>query len=243
MEYIFLLILLLLIFKFFSAKIHVKWYTFAKRGFRKFDNNFGLFCYTGKQGKGKTYSAINFCIEQKLKCDYTIITNIKSFNAFSDTIYMDNINDIIDYCTSFRENEKNVLILFDEIFTVLEKGTPLNKKILSFLSQLRKRQIIMVTTAQEWSEINITFRRYVRYQISCNMFSLPILKIAFCYNSINDGDLISWNNETQDFEAPRIRANFEKAQKRVVQSYDTYETINLDYSLNKKNDRVVPMRR
>lgn len=101
----------------------------------------------------------------------------------------------------------------------------------------------MVTTAQEWSEINITFRRYVRYQISCNMFSLPILKIAFCYNSINDGDLISWNSETQDFEAPRICANFEKAQKRVVQSYDTFETINLDYSLNKKNDRVVPMRR
>ena len=59
----------------------------------------------------------------------------------------------------------------------------------------------------------------------------------FCYNSINDGDLIRWNNETQDFEAPRIRANFEKAQKRVVQSYDTYETVSIDNSLNKRNTR------
>jgi hypothetical protein len=95
----------------------------------------------------------------------------------------------------------------------------------------------MVTTAQEWPEINITFRRYVRYQISCNMFALPIFKTAFCYNSINDGDLIRWNNETQDFEAPRIRANFEKAQRRVVQSYDTYETVSIDNSLNKRNTR------
>ena len=235
---LFILILFLLIYRFLSAKIHIKFYTFFKKGFKKYDNNFGLFCYTGKQGKGKTYSAINFCIEQKLSNNYKILTNVHSFNVFDDTIYFDNINDIIDYCTSFKENEENVLIFYDEIFTVLQKNLPLNKKILSFLSQLRKRKIIFVTTAQEWSEINITFRRYVRYQISCNMFSLPIFKTAFLYNSINDGDLIRWNNDTQDYEAPRIRANFEKAQRRVVQSYDTYETVAVDNSLNQRKSSV-----
>lgn len=184
-----------------------------------------MFCYTGKQGKGKTYSAIKFLITQKLQHNYKILTNVKSFDIFSDTIYFQDINEIIDYCTQFKENDENVIIFFDEIFTILEKNTRINKKILSFLSQLRKRKIIFVTTAQEWSEINITFRRYVRFQISCNMFSMPIFKTAFVYNIINDGDQIRWDNDTQDFIAPRISANFSKGNESIIRSYDTYETI------------------
>ena len=232
---LFILIVILIIFKIFESKITIKFNTFFRRGFKKIDNEFGLVCYSGKQGKGKTYSAIKFCIDEKLKNDYTIITNVKSFDLFEDTIYMSNINDIIDYCVQFNNNDANVLIFFDEIFTVLEKKLPINKKILSFLSQLRKRKILFVTTAQEWSEINITFRRYIRYQVSCNMFAFPFTKTAFIYNVINDGDLIRWNNDTQDFEAPRIKAYFEKGQKRIIQSYDTFETIDTDYSLDKKN--------
>lgn len=179
----------------------------------------------GKQGKGKTYSAIKFLIEQKLKYNYKIITNVKSFNVFSDTIYMDNIIDIINYCKNFKENDENVIIFFDEIFTILEKQTKINAEILSFISQLRKRKIIFVTTAQEWSEINITFRRYVRYQIACNMFSLPFFKTAIIYNIHNDGDTIKWNNDAQDWEAERMFAKLGKGMKSIIESYDTYETI------------------
>lgn len=218
--------IIILLFKFiFVDKVRVDAKTFLKKGFRKVDNAFGLFCYTGKQGKGKTYSAIKFLIEQKLENNYTIITNVKSFKVFEDTLYMDNILDIIDYCEQFKENDKNVIIFFDEIFTILEKQTKMNAKILSFISQLRKRRIIFVTTAQEWSEINITFRRYVRFQIDCNMISLPFLHTALIYNIHNDGDSIKWNNDTQDWEADRMFAKFGKGLKSVIESYDTYETI------------------
>lgn len=186
-------------------------------------------CFVTVESKenGKTYSAIKFLIEQKLAHNYKIITNVKSFNVFQDTIYMGNIKDIIDYCKKFDGNEQNIIIFFDEIFTILEKRMPVNKEILSFISQMRKRKIIFVTTAQEWSEINITFRRYVRYQIDCNMFAFPILKTALIFNSINDGDQIKWNNDLQEFIAPRISANFSKGNRSVVESYDTYETISV----------------
>lgn len=229
MKFILIILLVIVIFKIYKEKIHIDFKSFFKRGFKKIDNKFGLFCYTGKQGKGKTYSAIKFITDQKIKYNYTILTNVKSFDLFKDTIYFTDINDIIDYCVQFKGNDKNVIIFFDEIFTILEKKTPINKKILSFLSQLRKRKIIFVTTAQEWSEINITFRRYVRYQISCNMISLPIFKTAIIYNTINDGDLIRWNNDTQDFEAPRISANLSKGNEQVINSYDTFETIQTNY--------------
>lgn len=196
---------------------------FLKDGFQKIDNKFGLFCYCGKQGKGKTYSAIKFCIDRKVKEDYKIITNVKSFNVFEDTLYIPNILDIISYCKEHEDEKK--IIFFDEIFTILEKNTKINKDILSFISQLRKRKIIFITTAQEWSEINITFRRYCRYQIDCNMFSIPLLHTAFLFNSINDGDQIRWDNDSQEFIAPRISANFSKCNKSIIDAYDTFETI------------------
>lgn len=226
--YIFIIALVVfLVYKFFKLKLHIDLRSFFKKGFKKYDNKFGLFCYCGKQGKGKTYSCIKFLIEQKLAHNYRIITNVKSFKVFSDTKYFDDIDKIIDYCTKFKDNDENVIIFFDEIFTILEKRTPMNRKILSFISQLRKRKIIFVTTAQEWAEINITFRRYCRYQIECNMFALPIFNTAFIYNIINDGDKIKWDNDEQEFIAPRISANFAKCNRSIIESYDTYETINV----------------
>lgn len=117
------------------------------------------------------------------------------------------------------------IIFFDEIFTILNKNMPINKEILSFLSQLRKRKIVLLTTAQEWAEIPITFRRYCRFQIDCNMFPLPIFSTAFMFYKVNDGDSIKWNNDTQEFEAPTISGYIGKCDKRIIESYDTFETI------------------
>lgn len=229
---IFVLILALVvgyaIFYIITNKIHINWETFFRKGFKKLDNTFGLYCYVGKQGKGKTYSAIRFLMNYK-KNGYKIITNVKSFNVYEDTIYFDNILDIINFCkNNIKDNRRDkYIIFFDEIFTILEKKTSINKEILSFISQLRKRNIIFITTAQEWAEINITFRRYCRYEIDCNMFALPFTNTAFIFNSINDGDGIRWDEQQQEFVAPRISANFGKCNKYIIDSYDTFETINV----------------
>lgn len=220
---IFIIAILIFAKLFVIEKIHVDLQSFLKKGFAKLDDKFGLYCYTGKQGKGKTYSAIKFLIEQKIKNDYVIITNVSSFNYFTDTLYFEKIEDMVDFVIEHEHDKQKYIVFFDEIFTILEKKTAMNKKILSFLSQLRKRKILFVTTAQEWSEINITFRRYCRFQIACNMFEF--FGLAFIYNVINDGDQIRWNNDLQEFEAPRVAANFAKCNKYIIDSYNTFETI------------------
>lgn len=234
MTIIIILICVFSVFMLYTIKNHLRinFASFFKKGFKKIDNKFGLFLYTGKQGKGKTYSAVNFAIKQKLANDYIIITNVKSFNVFDDTVYIEDIFDMIDYCVQLEKEGKKFLIFFDEIFTCLEKLGPLNKKVLSFLSQLRKRQIIFVSTAQEWAEIQITFRRYCRYQISCNMIALPFTKTAIVINQVNDGDLIRWDNDSQDFVAPIIQTNIEKGRLSIIESYDTFETISMTTSMN-----------
>lgn len=174
---------------------------------------------------GKTYTCINFLINYVVSHpDVTVLTNVKSFKTFENIVYFEDIDKLIDYCVK-HYTDSNIIILFDEIFTILEKQTKINKKILSFISQLRKRQIIFLTTAQEWAEVNITFRRYVRFQIDCNMFSLPLLHTALLFYRINDGDLIKWDEQSMDFVAPTISSYFGKAKKSIIEQYDTYETI------------------
>lgn len=162
----------------------------------------------------------------KVKNDYIVVTNIKSFKAFTDTIYIDNILELIDFIKRNHEkNGKKYIILFDEIFTILMRGQSVNTEILSFLAQLRKRSLIFVTTAQEWSEIPLTFRKFCRFQVSCNMFPVPILNRAFLINRINDGYNARWNEQIQDFEAPLVQTNFSKANRYIIELYDTFEVI------------------
>lgn len=142
---------------------------------------------------------------------------------------MEDIFAIIKFCEKFKQNgengDKKILIFFDEIFTIMSRSSRMAKEIGAFLAQMRKRGIIFITTAQEWRLIPIEFRLYVRYQISCNMFSAPFTNTALLFNSINDGESVHWDEQLQDFTCERISANFSKGNLRVIEAYDTYETI------------------
>lgn len=224
---IILVIIFILFFKYvISNHLHIDFASLFRRGFAKKDDKFGLYCYTGVQGEGKTYSAVKFVNHLVNEHNYICITNVKSYKAFSNTIYMYDILDVIKYVIEHHDKDnKKYIIFFDEIFTVLMKSRAVNQDILAFLAQLRKRGIIFVTTAQYWSEIPITFRRFCRFQVTCHMFALPFSHTAFTINKINDGYNARWNNDTQDFEAPILQTNFAKAEKRIIEDYDTYETI------------------
>lgn len=226
--FVFVLIILFILFfqMLFVNHLHIDFASLFRRGFAKKDDKFGLYTYTGVQGEGKTYSAVKFCNKMVQNYGYIVITNLSSYCSFSNTIYEDDILKLIDFIIKNNNKDgKKYLIFFDEIFSVLMKGKSVNEDILGFLAQLRKRGIIFVTTAQSWSEIPITFRRFCRFQISCHMFSIPFTNRAFCLNRINDGYNARWNNNTQDFEAPLLQTNFSKGEKHIIEDYDTYETI------------------
>lgn len=186
------------------------------------------------RANGKTYSAVRFLINQKKKRNCTIVTNVKSFCAFDDTIYIDNINDVIDwtidYCArlDISGQESNVIIFFDEIFTVLSRDKAVDKKFRSFLSQFRKRKIIFITTAQEWLELPMTFRRYCRYQIDSNMTNIPLTNRAILFNYIYDAELMKWSQLDNDYIAPIIQTNIAKCNVNIIKCYDTFETIKTD---------------
>jgi len=219
--FILVLVLILLIFYCWSNKIHIKWKTFLKRGFRPVRGNFGIYCYCGKQGKGKTYSLIEYLIDNKDK--NLVFCNIKNITGVEYSFYtgFEQLIQIKKYIDSPAfKTDKQIVIVYDEIFTELQKHSKLSKEVLDFLCQMRKRKIIFLTTAQEWAEIPLTFRRFCRYQIDCCM--IPIFNTGILLKRFYDAENMKWSNDDQEHIAPLIESTITHTRKHIADSYDTF---------------------
>ena len=91
----FILLIFLVLIIVLLRKIKIKWKTFFHRGFRKETKPYGVYCYCGKQGKGKTYSVIEFLRANK---DQKIYANINSLKGINYT-----------YFTSLCKSSKNLV--------------------------------------------------------------------------------------------------------------------------------------
>lgn len=213
MFYIILIIfIIILLIKFRHTKI--KWKTFLKKGFAPKRGKFGVYCYCGKQGSGKTYSVVEFLQQNK---DLPIYANVSTLKDLNYT-YFNGFDELLKL-----RDKSDCIIVYDEIFTALTKSSKINQDVLDFLSQMRKRRIVFLTTAQEWLEINITLRRYCRYQIECrmlNIFGLGIL-LKHCY----DAEQMKWSQEDNEYVAPLEETTISKCNVCVAKSYDTFEQI------------------
>lgn len=207
---ILIIIILFLIFRFKNVRIKFK--TFFKKGFKPNRGIFGVYCYCGKQGSGKTYSVVEFLKQNSNRKIYSNV-HLKGINY----IYFNGFDNLLKL-----RNEHDCIIVYDEIFTALTKSSKINTDVLDFLSQMRKRKIIFMTTAQEWLEIPITLRRYCRYQIDCKMISVGIgILLKFMYNA----ELMKWSQEDNEYVAPLITTTISKCNLDVAKSYDTFEQI------------------
>lgn len=214
MYFIFIIVLIFaIIFRFRHTKI--KFRTFFKKGFAPKRGRFGVYCYCGKQGSGKTYSVVEF-LKQQPK-DMKIYANIDTLKGINYTYFngFDNLLKLRD--------EHDCIIVYDEIFTALTKSSKLSTDVLDFLSQMRKRRIVFLTTAQEWLEINITLRRYCRYQIDCKMFNF--LGLGILLKCMYDAEQLKWSNDDNEYIAPLVETTISKCNLSVANSYDTFEQI------------------
>lgn len=213
-KYLIILFILILVIVCYQNKIKIKWKTFLKKGFAPKRGKFGVYCYCGKQGQGKTYSAVEFLLQNK---DKRIFSNVRTIQGVKYTP-IGGFDDLLKL-----RSETDCIIFYDEIFTALTRTSKLNTDVLDFLSQMRKRRIIFITTAQEWLEINITFRRYCRYQIQCSMRN--ILGFGILIKKFSDAEQMKWSNEDNDYIAPLLETTISKCNIEVANSYDTFEQI------------------
>lgn len=248
MIYIILIAFICLLVLKWAFKVKIKLKSFFKKGFLPVRGQFGLYCYCGKQGKGKTYSLAEYIYDNKNNSTFLCnISDISStdyffFTGFKELLYLKYIIDfpesdikLLNYCISLfdesrgthlynllkyqKENKTQLVFVYDEIFTELKKGDKLSNDVIDFLCQMRKRKIIFLTTCQEWAELPITWRRFCRYEIDCQMFNFGVIGILL--KNFKDAEHMKWSNDDQDFIAPLVSNTITKCRKVVANSYDT----------------------
>lgn len=214
-----LVIVAVVVFIIWRLKIKIDFPSFVMPTLPLMLGVFGVYTFCGKQGTGKTYS-LNKFIRKHAK-GRMIYSNVTLKNL--EYVHLDTLDQLLDL-----RDEKDCYIVYDEIFTLLSKTRklPPGKADLleEFLTQQRKQRNILLTTAQEWLNIPIEFRRFVRVQIECSTRPLGrlggILKEVY-YDATN----MEWDNLQNEYVAPLITTKYSKYEKRFMTTYDTEERI------------------
>lgn len=179
---------------------------------------FGVYCFTGKQGTGKTYSLTKYIAKN---AEERIIYSNLTLHGIDYRPIRD-----VQHLLSLKD-EKNLYIVFDEMFTLLgDKTIPkdIREDLMEFLSQQRKMKNILLTTVQEWLELSMTFRRFVRIQIECR--TIPLGNFGgILIETYVDATAMKWDQNENEYVAPRISMKISKYEKKYMIAYNTYERI------------------
>lgn len=213
---ILLIALVIIIFLMVINKVRIDVSSFFKQSLPLDRGLFGVYCFTGKQGSGKTYSLTKY-VKKHVGKDQKVYSNVTIFGLDYEPIRS------VEHLLSLRD-EKNVFIIYDEIFTLMQKSSRIEGDLMEFLTQQRKMKNIFFTTAQEWLEIPITFRRFVRIQIDCK--TRPLGKLGgILIEDYFDAYQMKWDQLANEYVAPVIAKKFSKYEKRFMESYNTFERI------------------
>lgn len=145
----------------------------------------GHYCFVGKQRQGKTTSAIFFrdYLIKKYKRQGKKIVLFDNMNLGGIIVTKYNFPELIDKC---QYNSNTVYIfLIDEIQSWYKKDTKdqitlaLIDKLCGQFSQLGKRQIYVISTAQIYGRINKDLREQCLYMVHCR-------PSAIRYRIVND---------------------------------------------------------
>lgn len=173
---------------------------------------FSLFC--GKQGGGKTYSAVQYSYDLCRKYKSLFVSNTP-LNVPSDIqyIFLKDIKDI-----EYLPKTESYVIFLDEIQTLFDTKN-FDDVFYSIFCQLRKRNIKLVGTAQVFDRVALKLREQVHNLYYCKTFLGCITRVKEYYPFLNSGGKLSEKNSFG--LGTKIYVQSEK----IRNMYDTYYKI------------------
>lgn len=144
---------------------------FVKRKWRDVNVGFGITCFIGMFGHGKTLSMTHHVrqLYKKYGDKILIISNYKLVGI--PYVELVNFNQLLRLADD-HQGYDGYVVCIDEIEAVLSNRSyssfPL--ALLSPLCQQRKLHIKMFVSAQRWAMIDIIFRRITNHVVDCNKF-------------------------------------------------------------------------
>ena len=188
---------------------------------------FGLWCYMGKFGSGKTLTSVmqvkDIC-EEYPKCRLVTNTIIKGIN--NKTFLFQNADELVQIIMeNVKENDEDGWIIFvDEIHAVLTdifaRGLG-GETFLAYLSQLRKISMMIIGTSQLYNKCNKTIREYLR--LNGNIVFCKKIFWAITINQFVDMETCEENSKNNlNYEIAKWSWYF-----HTIELYESYESFAL----------------
>lgn len=202
----------------FPTKIYIDFISLFRKGIKVQDSIYGVYCFTGFQGSGKTMNAVDFLARNAMGARKKIYTNIDSLKLKHDYI-----NCVDDLNPAWRD----CFVVIDEVHKAYPKNAKTDTKFYSFLQESRKHHRVVIIITQEWKEVPMWLRRPCKLIVGNHRLVRNIL----C-EEIQDARTMRWSEEENDYVCDTIQKNIKKWNKTIASLYDTEETI--QWSINKR---------
>ena len=190
-----------------------------KRKFKKEHPDYfypdGLLVFCGSQGKGKTLSAVQYCLKvlnDYPKCKFYTNVDIKGIPNPERVFEYDGLD-----CLKDENGEEGILYLIDKIhleWNSLESKNITIEEMTEFAQQRKQRKHI-VGTSQVFTRIAKPLREQMKYVVSCKNF-LGLIQ----WNTFIDGDTVVEKNGELKFDVIGHFLWFHT--KELYNCYDTY---------------------
>lgn len=181
----------------------------------------GVYCFCGKQGSGKTLSAVRTIsnIYQDYQ-DVYLVTNVKLNTDILTHIPKENMIPFTRYYQLFFNYNKPVMFLIDEahlLFNSLEsKNADVN--MFQVISQNRKRQRIFFLTSQVFSRLQLVMREQINTIIDCRTYFNFLTHCTVYHDFEKQRDELVGKKEFGCFYTHNKKIHY--------QMYDTWQVIN-----------------
>lgn len=194
----------------------VKWHIIDIIRNRDFFELFGIWCFTGYYGQGKTLGAVMYAM--KLKKKYPYIHIYSNFNLKGQDGRITKWQDLL-------ELPQNSIVIFDEIQSTFAstqfKDFPL--ELLWKLTQCRKSKLAIFASSPVYSRMSIQLRESTDYVIECkNMFKR---KRWFVYKFYHASDYEKYQDDKDKLRNKRVDVKHIVASDDDYDLYDTSETV------------------
>lgn len=194
------------------TKIYLDVKSFFREGIKVTDSIYGVYCFTGFQGSGKTMNAVEFLLRNAPSGGAAKIhTNIDSLK-----IPHHYISCVSDLNPSWRD----CFVVIDEVHKAYPKNCRTDMFFYSFLQESRKHHRVVIIITQEWKEVPMWLRRPCKLIVGNHRVIGNIL----C-EEVQDARTMRWSEEENDYVCDTVQRNLKKWNKCVASLYDTEETI------------------
>lgn len=182
----------------------------------------GVLCFCGKQGSGKTLSAVR--LVNNIFKDYQdcyLVTNIW-LNPDYTNVPSNNVIKFERYYQLFDFYDKPTIFLLDEAHLLFNSLNSKNADVnmFSVISQQRKRQVCFVLTSQVFSRLEKVMREQINTIIPCSTFLNFLTHCVVVSDFQKDGDELVGKKKFSAWYSHKRNVHYKM--------YDTLQVI--DYS-------------